>query len=307
MKFFGQYLVEKGVITEELLVRALIAQTKALPTLAEAALEKKLLTSTDIYELFKIQSQESVGFMEAAQIAGVWSEKQQGQLEECLAKARVPLGQVLVQMGARLEDIMRALDEFLSKVDSLSVEPAIVSDPNANNQPAIIPALGADFGPFCVLFSLELHYSLNSIFLVDPSTNILNGALRKAQEDVQYLIGAAKRVNANQFEILLTQMEKVFKELLQRNVSNLDVEFRNRIQATGKSVFDFLWETQPKLAPLKNEEELFKDAQVVQGFQELGGSVEAMILELGKLELAKDQSHWNLSIEDLLEEQEKAD
>jgi hypothetical protein len=121
MKFFGDYLVEKKLISEETLADALVRQVRALPSTAEVVHEKKLISPEKLLQIFRLQTKTHAGFIEAASELKAWSDQIQTEVEDHLATIRPPLGQVLVESGKMTaQQIMNALDEFISERDSLN-------------------------------------------------------------------------------------------------------------------------------------------------------------------------------------------
>lgn len=119
MKLFGEYLVEKKIIDEASLLKALIEQVRSTPSTLEAAFETQVLTQGQLLAVLKHQHAQCVGFLEALQALNLKSEGVVEKIREYSTKKRIPLGQTLVQMGAAdLEAITKALDDYLAEVET---------------------------------------------------------------------------------------------------------------------------------------------------------------------------------------------
>lgn len=136
MKLFGEFLLEKGILKENVLLDALIAQIKSQPPVCEVVLQDKLLSPAQILKIMNIQSRERKGFIEACKDQKLWSESLAAQVQSKILLSRKPLGQILVQNGALTLDVMtKALDEFLSGVDKVDETPDFSVTPSAEAAP----------------------------------------------------------------------------------------------------------------------------------------------------------------------------
>lgn len=116
MKLFGEFLVQKGVITEELLLQAVVRQIAMLPATAEIILAHKILPPSQLLAVLKHQSQWRIDFIASAQALGVWSEEVASRLQKELAEVRVPLGMILINMGAlEADQLPHYLDEYFAE------------------------------------------------------------------------------------------------------------------------------------------------------------------------------------------------
>ena len=55
MKLFGEFLIEKNVIGNETLAKALVMQIKSLPSIPEVVLESNLLTVDQLLSVLRLQ------------------------------------------------------------------------------------------------------------------------------------------------------------------------------------------------------------------------------------------------------------
>lgn len=123
MKLFGEYLIEKNIVSTEQMVAALIRQTSKMPGMAEIAYNKKLLRPDQIFKILKLQNSSRIGFIEAAKELNIWNDSVAEKFEKSLDEVRTPLVQVLIEMEAvRPESVTHALDEFLGDVQEQYAE-----------------------------------------------------------------------------------------------------------------------------------------------------------------------------------------
>lgn len=116
MKRFGEYLVEKGAVSKDQLVDALIEQLKAQPLPCEILRGEKLMDPASLLAIFNLQAERGLGFISAARELGRWSEEWDGVIARASLGRRPPLGEILVRRGAiELSKMTLLLDDYLSE------------------------------------------------------------------------------------------------------------------------------------------------------------------------------------------------
>jgi hypothetical protein len=121
-KYFGEFLVEKGVITQDNLVDALIEQIATTPPLCQVIFQNKILPTSKVFEAFRFQQDHQVEFMAACKSIGAWTQEVQDKTFNAIDDIRKPLGHILVSKGLiDLKKLTNMLDEFLSQ---LAIAPA---------------------------------------------------------------------------------------------------------------------------------------------------------------------------------------
>lgn len=116
MKYFGLYLIEKGLISEETLVKALTQQIQETPSVVKICYEHKLLKPSEILTILSAQQDLQVDFINAAKSLHIWTDKIQDAVDNKLSYERTPIGHILIKMNAiEMTSLTKALDEFLSK------------------------------------------------------------------------------------------------------------------------------------------------------------------------------------------------
>ncbi len=99
VKFFGAFLVERGVITREQLFEALEEQKKTNLKLGEHAIRLGYLTPEQVEEIRKLQKREEIRFGEAAVRLGYLTPEQVEQLIRIQKSSHKLLGDILVSKG----------------------------------------------------------------------------------------------------------------------------------------------------------------------------------------------------------------
>lgn len=113
VKFFGQYLIEQGVITHSALLKAIKLQEISNRKIGEVVYEMGLMSQVDIARVHQSQRSEDVRFGDKAVELGLISE---GQLQQALTKQRnshLYIGEALVKTGSLSEeDLAIYLERF---------------------------------------------------------------------------------------------------------------------------------------------------------------------------------------------------
>jgi len=118
-KYFGKFLVEKGVISQDSLVDALIEQIANTPPLCQVIYKNKIIATPKIFEAFRFQQDHQVEFMQACISIGAWTKEVQEKVYSVLDEVRKPLGHILVSKGLiDLKKLTMMLDEFLSQLSA---------------------------------------------------------------------------------------------------------------------------------------------------------------------------------------------
>lgn len=98
-KFFGQFLLEKGVIDAAQLLRALEIQRTSNPALGELACEKGMLDAAQAQRINERQRSEDKRFGDIAQSMGLLTSDEVGRLLDEQKSRRKLFGEILVEEG----------------------------------------------------------------------------------------------------------------------------------------------------------------------------------------------------------------
>ena len=128
-KFFGNFLVERGLITTDQLVQALIEQARALPPVFQVVYERGHLPTDQWLKVFELQVREHIDFAVACQRLGLWTPELASVVHNELQRTRIPLGHLLLKAKAiDLSNLTKALDEYLSRIE-IAPAPVVAAAP----------------------------------------------------------------------------------------------------------------------------------------------------------------------------------
>jgi hypothetical protein len=115
-KYFGAYLIEKGLISESELVGVLIQQLKTIPSACEVVHKNNLLSASEIYKIFNCQSSTGQDFISAASSLSLWTTDLEKRVQEMMNSQKALLGELLISKGLiRTEVLVDALDEYINE------------------------------------------------------------------------------------------------------------------------------------------------------------------------------------------------
>ena len=115
MNYFGEYLVEKKIVSEEKLIVAILQQIKEQPCPAKIAIDENLITAKDLIHLFKIQYEQQLDFFTAATLKKFLTSEQVKIIKEKIQGLQIPLPTILLRNGdIEVKNLVHALDEYLS-------------------------------------------------------------------------------------------------------------------------------------------------------------------------------------------------
>lgn len=138
VKFFGEFLVNKGVLPAQSLVGALIEQISTQPPVCKIAFENKVFSPEQFLSIFRHQQDRDSDFISSCSELGLWSDEIDRKIKIELTKLRTPLGEILLRRNdIDLKTLTHMLDEFLAQVEarkipSESTEVDLVSNPDAS-------------------------------------------------------------------------------------------------------------------------------------------------------------------------------
>lgn len=158
MKYFGEYLVEKKIISAEKLVQAVIQQNQNQPLAAQIAYDNKILSAEEIIKVFSFQQEHKLDFYSAGQATGILSPDKRLQIEAVLTQHRSPLASVLIKTGTlATKDMVHALDEFLStaKMPSGTTVASPIATPPAQTAPSPQPGSSTSVNSNLPQFTFE--------------------------------------------------------------------------------------------------------------------------------------------------------
>jgi hypothetical protein len=263
-KYFGDYLIQKGVLTDEHLVDALIEQLGSTPSLCQVVHQQKMLPPHTILEAFRYQQDHQVEFLEACRAIGVWSTELQGTATTVLEAVRKPLGQILVNRGlVDLKKLTYMLDEFLSQIAAATPAPEAVAPPASavatdatvdTFQPGILMELGESFD------DKKKKIARTALVLLKENSGGDMQICRKLLQDVQAIIQSVNRAVAflamDKLTELLTTIEARLGQILSglpaRPVEEIVLEAEALIRA-----IDVAWGLRMSIINTRSESAFF--------------------------------------------------
>ncbi len=127
MSFFGQYLLKKGIIDKETLLRAIEYQTIYSKKVGTLAKEKGYLTNSEIKEIYNYQKSIDIPFNDIAIGLGYLTDTQLNEILELQRATRIYLGQALIELGILSEAMIEKLlkDYQMNHLETLAIEDTI--------------------------------------------------------------------------------------------------------------------------------------------------------------------------------------
>ncbi len=113
VKFFGQFLAEKGVISGEDILKAIALQESVNLKFGEMALSMGLINESDIKRVQEAQRSEDLRFGDMCEKLGIMTGKEIDQVITKQKNSHLYIGEALVKVGAiQREDLQGYLDSF---------------------------------------------------------------------------------------------------------------------------------------------------------------------------------------------------
>lgn len=113
VKFFGQFLVEKGLVSTDKLLAAIDLQERTNLLFGETALAMGLISTTDVDRIHDAQRSDDLRFGDMAVKLGILTPEQQQQVLTRQKNNHLYIGEALVAVGALdAQSVERLLDEF---------------------------------------------------------------------------------------------------------------------------------------------------------------------------------------------------
>ncbi|MBF0315350.1 MAG: response regulator [Oligoflexia bacterium] len=189
-KLFGEYLIEKKIVSAEQLLAALIEQIHSMPTLVDIVNQKKLLSANELLSVIRVQMEQRVEFRSACETLGLWNPILEESIQKELDCHRRPIGELLVKRGSLcLETLISAMDDYFSSSNRTPQPPA--------------SAKVNIYGPLIPLFATHL----NKARMEKLHHSACNGKFEELFFELRLLQGFSKLLNATESSELLAKME----------------------------------------------------------------------------------------------------
>jgi len=277
-KYFGEFLVEKGVITKDHLVGALINQISTTPPTCQIVFDKKILPSEKLFDVFRYQQDHQVDFVSACKALGLWGQDVQDKVNASLEELRKPLGHILVSRGLiDLKKLTQMLDEFLShmvvtspKVEAAQPQPSPIvtnsialEDLTESIQPGILQELDETFD------DKKKKMVRVALSLVKDNAGIDLEVCKKLSGDITKILhglnGQLMMLALDKLTELLTEMES-FIALMQKNLNTYTKEQIVTEAVELTKAIDLAWALKLSILANATERSFFQDSTTAEQF-----------------------------------------
>jgi hypothetical protein len=311
MKLFGEYLIEKNIVSTEQMVAALIRQTSKMPGMAEIAYNKKLLRPDQIFKILKLQNQSKCGFIEAARDLNIWNDSVSEKFEKALDEVRTPLVQVLVEMeAAKIETVTHALDEFLGDVQDhyqeaqnqiqqpqpeTSIE--TIEEPlqyrqdeeaktDSESSSSVVgestaeESANGDSSQYFTIFDEQKKGQIENHFIQLENGGISIPVMNSIRENLQSLSSAARSAQVMMSASVLHGMVVMMDQILKTPATNMNEDFIARIGKVNIDAVNFLWKLSVKIQSGSKEEDLLREPELKKQYEAIAAAVEITRFDL---------------------------
>lgn len=128
--YFGDYLVEKKIITPSQLIEALAYQLEHLPSMIRLIHESGFISPSDLLQLIKTQIKQDIDLFAVLIEQRKMSSEQASDLALKQWSRRIPLGEVLVKLSLVTKDQLELhLDSYFEAKEKTSSAPAPAASP----------------------------------------------------------------------------------------------------------------------------------------------------------------------------------
>lgn len=268
MKLFGQYLIEKGIISEDDLLSALIEQIRALPSVVEIVYHSQLLSPKQMLSALELQTRENIDFLQSCRKMGVLNSQIEDKIASEVAKRKIPLGEILIKTEkVSFQKIVNALDDYLAQVNEQTEKPKPVtqSPEPTSTDGAIRHEFLQRYGE---LLSEEKVKAIQSLFdlavelgskpVPDPNTFEVFKQIHKGFHEVR---GMARFINASKTEALIGSFENAVGNLLLVDVENVSQPSVELLLDLGKTTLEMTVGFKKTLLSESSEEPFFSAMQ----------------------------------------------
>jgi hypothetical protein len=114
---FTDYLIKKGIISNDIILELLIDQYRRMPSTIEVVVGKKILPIYKIYKIFESMDHYGFDFQRTAENLDMWTEDCQKSLERERKKYKLPIGQIIVRKKlATTSEMVKLLEEYHTEI-----------------------------------------------------------------------------------------------------------------------------------------------------------------------------------------------
>ncbi len=135
VKFFGQFLVERGIISRDTLLKAIVLQESVNKSIGEIVTELGFLSEADIEKINIAQRSEDLRFGDMAVKMRLLSPEQLQQALTKQSESHIYIGDALVKVGGLTDNnLKRYLDEFKADQSPYSTDHVVLPAGVSNSE-----------------------------------------------------------------------------------------------------------------------------------------------------------------------------
>lgn len=270
-RFFGEYLVQKGVIRPESLVSALIEQMAKLPLVSQIVYENSWLPADKMIQVFHLQQEKGEDFVTACRTLGVWDDKIASRVDEFLKKERIPVGQILVQRGdLDIKTLTRSLDDFLAQAEVHSTAPAMTPSPvevpeEEMLQPGIIAELEDMFDERkrrAIKVALAFIKDKNQ-----PDAVQMTKLMQDSLKIIRTILGLVKLFGLTSLQTIFQEMERVLE--LRMHASAFSMEQMQEVAEKVGLAMEEAWHLRESICANCTDTFYMKDVEAKKRFEKI--------------------------------------
>ena len=241
-KLFGEYLVEKSLITEEQLLDALIAQIEEQDSVVKIVRDLNLMNPNEILMVLKRQVVNQKSFLDSAQEFSFWSPVKADKVFRHVSALRTPLGEILLKK--KILDIGKltgALDEYFGEqkknVGDKVIATQVPTTSHTLNQSTVL-SLSNVVGSYDDFFEFvgPNYYSLfdRAIEILDAGASVDIQVWKELCNDLHKMHGAAKLYDLVDIADFFEKSESVMREVISKKTTDLKNETLKKINNVFK-------------------------------------------------------------------------
>lgn len=290
--YFGDYLVQKNVISYEQLLQALCFQIESMPSMIRIVIDNKIVDAKEMLELLKLQAKDDLDILEILKNKNKLTKDKITELEMKQVSFKVPLGEALVKLKfSTMETIENHLKEFYDQKFHLSNEPQSVNEVEISAAALeSLKELGISFdGPatnvsittgtpkpfidqYLDLFSEKFKKKLFKLIeILEKEINTdsdISNYLNSLYRDLHLLKGAIVLSELGQQEKLINAWENKIEALLTKNNDQIRTWCKSHLSLLIQSV-DILWDARTHIENHKTDELLEQNEKFLSDIESL--------------------------------------
>lgn len=213
-KLLGEFLVEKGLLSNGDLLDALMLQSSNTSSVAEIVHKNKFLDCETILSTLKFQAEHSLGFYQALSKLGHLSDELTSKIKKIMDKERKPLGQILLETKKiDCEQLIQAFDDFIYETKNSTAgeeQDTSPSGADAENTLKLTPNFKTFapelLGQFLQSFSEEAMANIEQV-------DIRKDDLSKVKDNLREILAGAKFLTLELTVLLAGNLLKAIETL----------------------------------------------------------------------------------------------